>query len=228
MLATHLTPTVAIRELPADLETPVSVYLKLAGHGPSFLLESVTGGEQVARYSFIGIHPRAAYVLRGRSLETHIPGHSVEITNLPEDTDPLDALRAQLAPHMTDPGQFIPGLPRFAGGLVGYLGYDTVRFFEPTVGNAPHRHLPDAIFLHADTLVAFDHAYGKLILIVNQQTNQPTNGKNSQSPNHNSPESQLDALESLLTSPLPPLSSSPRPLFSPAQTPLRSNMTREQ
>ncbi len=234
MLATHLTPTVAIRELPADLETPVSVYLKLAGHCPSFLLESVTGGEQVARYSFIGIHPRAAYVLRGRSLETHIPGHPIEITNLPEDTDPLDALRAQLAPYMTDPGQFIPGLPRFAGGLVGYLGYDTVRFFEPTVGNAPHRHLPDAIFLHADTLVAFDHAYGKLILIVKQQTNkpanQPTNGKNGHSPTPLSPESQLDALESLLTSPLPPLSSSPQHLFSPSQTPspLRSNMTREQ
>ena len=264
MLATHLTPTLAIRELPADLETPVSVYLKLAGHGPSFLLESVTGGEQVARYSFIGIHPRAAYVLRGRSLETHVPGKPVEITNLPEDTDPLDALRAQIAPyispvefietsggHSTN-GASIPGLPRFAGGLVGYLGYDTVRFFEPTVGNAPHHHLPDAIFLHADTLIAFDHAYGKLILIANQQeasqqeasqqvnksanqqTNKPTNGQNgnTQSPISNypitslSPESQLNALEAALTSPLPSVSSSPLPLFSPA--PLRSNMTREQ
>jgi len=122
MLATHIiatpTHTTAVRELPADLETPVSVYLKLAGNGPSFLLESVTGGEQVARYSFIGVHPRAAYVLRGRSLETHIPGQEAEITNLPEDADPLDVLRAQIAPQMiTDTSQRIPGLPRFAGGL---------------------------------------------------------------------------------------------------------------
>lgn len=231
MLATHLTPTVAIRELPADLETPVSVYLKLAGHGPSFLLESVTGGEHVARYSFIGLHPRAAYVLRGRSLETHIPGqegktYSSSITNLPEDTDPLDALRAQLAPHMTDPDQHLPGLPRFAGGLVGYLGYDTVRFFEPTVGNAPHRHLPDAIFLHADTLVAFDHAYGKLILIVNQPTNQPANGQNGHAPTSLSAESQLDALEATLTAPIPatPL----HPSAPTSSTALRSNMTRAQ
>ncbi len=62
-----------MRELPADLETPVSVYLKLAGHGPSFLLESVTGGEQVARYSFIGVNPRQAFVLRGRTVERHAP-----------------------------------------------------------------------------------------------------------------------------------------------------------
>ena len=226
MLATHIiatpTRTTAVRELPADLETPVSVYLKLAGNGPSFLLESVTGGEQVARYSFIGVHPRAAYVLRGRSLETHIPGQEAEITNLPEDADPLDVLRAQIAPQMiTDTSQRIPGLPRFAGGLVGYLGYDTVRFFEPTVPLQPHRHLPDAIFLHTDTLVAFDHAYGKLILIANQQiTNQKTSRASICA------EEQLDELEAALAAPLPLLTSSPLPPFSSSQ--LRSNMTREQ
>ena len=234
MLATHIiaTPThiTAIRELPADLETPVSVYLKLAGNGPSFLLESVTGGEQVARYSFIGVYPRAAYVLRGRSLETHIPGQETEITNLPEDTDPLDALRAQIAPQMTSDiiaarPQHIPGLPRFAGGLVGYIGYDTVRFFEPTVSLQAHRHLPDAIFLHADILAAFDHAYGKLILIANQQiTNQQTSRASVCA------EEQLDELEAALAAPLPLLSPSPvseaTPLISSSQ--LRSNMAREQ
>jgi anthranilate synthase component I len=61
-------PAPVIRELPADLETPVSIYLKLAGHSPSFLLESVTGGEQLARYSFIGVHPSRAYVLRGQTI----------------------------------------------------------------------------------------------------------------------------------------------------------------
>jgi anthranilate synthase component I len=229
------THTTIVRELPADLETPVSVYLKLAGNGPSFLLESVTGGEQVARYSFIGVRPRVVYVLRGRSLETHTLEKEVEmgtsqmgtvgadgyiqpppsqITNLPEDADPLDALRAQIAPQMvTDPAQRIPGLPRFAGGLVGYLGYDTVRFFEPTVHLHPHRHLPDAIFLHADTLVAFDHAYGKLILIANAPTRVEA-------------EDQLDDLETSLSTPLSSLPSSPLPLFPASQ--LRSNMTREQ
>ena len=73
MIAQSLTNTVipVVRELPADLETPVSTYLKLAGSGPSFLLESVTGGEQVARYSFIGVDPGKAYLLRGHTLETH-------------------------------------------------------------------------------------------------------------------------------------------------------------
>ena len=59
-----------IRELPADLDTPVSVYLKLAGDGPSFLLESITGGEQIARYSFIGVNPRRAYVLQNGRFTT--------------------------------------------------------------------------------------------------------------------------------------------------------------
>ena len=67
--APNLIPVV--RELPADLETPISAYLKLAGSGPSFLLESVTGGEQVARYSFIGADLNQAYILRGRTLEHH-------------------------------------------------------------------------------------------------------------------------------------------------------------
>src|SRR5512145_1532157 len=89
-------PAPLVRELPADLETPVSVYLKLAGQGPSFLLESVTGGEQVARYSFIGVRPGGAFVLRGDRLERHSPqGRTVDI--LPPTQDPLECLRAVLA-----------------------------------------------------------------------------------------------------------------------------------
>src|SRR5512136_2851528 len=91
-----------VRELPADLETPVSVYLKLAGQGPSFLLESVTGGEQVARYSFIGVNPSQAYVICGnqvevRSLKDNTPVRFVETTN------PLDVLRAELTPLQRAP-----------------------------------------------------------------------------------------------------------------------------
>ena len=78
--------------------------------------------------------------------------------------DPLDALQAELARR---PVESLPGLPRFAGGLVGYLGYEMMRFFEPSVALRPHADLPDAIFLLADTLVAFDHAFGRLLLIAN-------------------------------------------------------------
>ncbi len=165
----NLTPIV--RELPADLETPVSVYLRLTGQavaspageawGPSFILESVTGGEHVARYSFIGIRPAQALVLRGRLIERHTPaGVTVEVIAAP--TNPLEALRAELrrcTPERT------PGLPRFVGGLVGYLGYEAMRFIEPKLALAPHPDLPDAIFLQTDTLIAFDHAYGRMLLI---------------------------------------------------------------
>src|SRR5512146_1440771 len=103
-------PAPIVRELPADLETPVSVYLKLCGGGPSFLLESVTGGEQVARYSFIGIRPSRAYVLRGRSIFCRSAGETRPIP-FAEGMDPLDALRAELDRFRTAE---IPGLPRFS------------------------------------------------------------------------------------------------------------------
>src|SRR3990172_6291353 len=86
----HVTIT---RELRADLETPVSVYLKLSvGGAPSFLLESVTGGEQVARYSFIGVHPKSSLVIRRRTVERHADGQ-ISKSQLPFSLDPLHALR---------------------------------------------------------------------------------------------------------------------------------------
>ena len=145
--APNLIPVV--RELPADLETPISAYLKLAGAGPSFLLESVTGGEQVAHYSFIGVDASEAYVIRGRSVERHT-ADGVTTTTFSDTVDLLDALRSELSQYQPQP---VHGLPRFNGGLVGYLGYDAVRYFEPTLKLSPHPHLPDAIFLLADTLV---------------------------------------------------------------------------
>jgi anthranilate synthase component I len=157
-----------VREVPADLDTPVSVYLKLAGDGPSFLLESVTGGEQVARYSFIGTRLHTAYVLRGRVMAVHA-SDGVTQYHLGDDGDPLDLLREVLSGFVQ---ARIPGMPRFSGGLAGYLGYETAAFFEPSVrthmaSNQADEGLPDAIFLLADTLVAFDHAFGRLLLIAN-------------------------------------------------------------
>jgi anthranilate synthase component 1 len=150
-----------VRELTADLETPLSVYLKLSGDGPSFLLESVSGGERVARYSFIGIRPRKTFVLKDNVWQIHFAEGKVA-RPLAAGEDPLGALRQALG---ADESVHVPGLPRLVGGLVGYLSYDAIRFFEPTVGATAHADLPDAIFLQTDTLVAFDHAYGRLILI---------------------------------------------------------------
>ncbi len=164
------------REFAADLETPVSVYIKLLDElGPSFLLESVEGGEQVGRYSFVGVNPRGMVALHGRSVsrypyaasrepnteqETRITEHQ-----LADGEDILDVLKTELGQYT--PAD-VPGLPRFQGGAVGYLGYDVVRFFERLPETAvPVLSIPDAIFLLADTLVVFDHARHRLILLSN-------------------------------------------------------------
>ena len=170
-LATSSTNLIPVyREFAADLETPVSVYLKLmSGIGPSFLLESVEGGEQVGRYSFVGVNPRGMIALSGRSL-SHITNEGSKSRELNEDEDLLDILRAELA-------QFVPvdmpGLPRFNGGAVGYLGYDLVRFFEKLPNTTGQMiDIPDAVFLLADTLVVFDHARHRLIILANAHVGQ--------------------------------------------------------
>jgi anthranilate synthase component 1 len=205
-----------VRELPADLETPVSIYLRLAGQRPSFMLESVTGGEHVARYSFIGVNPSQAFVLRGRTAARHTPAGVTHEVAAP-GANPLASLRAEL--NRQTP-QIVPGLPRFVGGLVGYLGYETMRFFEPVLKLAPHADLPDAIFLQADTLVAFDHAYGRLLLIANAHLNGDEAAARAEA------EARLDELERRLAAPLPAASRPPRPQGE--AVPLRSNLTPEE
>jgi anthranilate synthase component 1 len=152
------------RELPADLETPVSVYLKLQDEGPSFLLESIAGGEQVARYSFIGVRPRALLSVVGERVVQRGDGHE-RATRLPDGDDPLTALKAALTGIRP---VRVPGLPRFSGGAVGFLAYDAVRRFERLPATArDDLELPEAAFMVADTLVAFDHARQRLLVISN-------------------------------------------------------------
>ncbi len=186
-----LVPTLipVVRELPADLETPISVYLKLAGNGPSFLLESVTGGEYVSRYSFLGTDLHKAFILKDNQWEIRA-GEETSLLLIKEAQTPLQVLRDHL--YMTaNPKK--TALPRFSGGLVGYLGFETVRFFEPTLPLIPHPDLPEAIFLLADTVIAFDHAYGKLLLIV-------TAHSEAEIP---AAEARLDDLAARLEAPLP-------------------------
>ena len=165
-----LTQTIATqtltRELPADLETPISVYLKLRGQGPSFLLESIEGGERIARYSFIGVSPKAQYLLRGDQVEM-ITAEGRQTVTLEPGSDPTTFLQAQMSHYQSAPQS---GLPRFIGGLVGYLSYESVRHFEPTLKKRMQpdtAQTPDGIFLLADTVVAFDHARRTLFLIAN-------------------------------------------------------------
>jgi anthranilate synthase component 1 len=173
MLLEATTVETLIREINADLETPVSLYLKLRGDGPSFLLESVEGGERIARYSFIGIQPRAEYILRDGQVEVKENG---ELRTIQLEDDPTRFLQEEMARFSTER---LPNAPRFTGGLVGYLSYESVRYFEPTLksrltraersdpAGERRRSVPDGIYLLADTVVAFDHARRSIFLIAN-------------------------------------------------------------
>ena len=144
-------------EVLANLETPVSAFLKLRGEEKSadaWLLESVEGGAVAARYSFLGTSSRASLRTRGRQVWMSENGHTRE-WELEKGRDPLHLVEEWMARF-----QFVsvPDLPDFCGGAVGYLGYDLVRFFEPSVSNAPpdDRDLDDVRMILTDTLLIFD------------------------------------------------------------------------
>ena len=148
------------REIPGDLLTPVSAFLALAGQAESaFLLESVVGGERIARYSFLGRNPVSTLEVRGRRL---LERRNHEERTVEEDL--LSALRARVGRSHAE----VPGLPRFTGGAVGYLTYDAVRLFE----RLPERHPgeePIASFSFYRSLVAFDHVLQRLVLIADAE-----------------------------------------------------------
>jgi anthranilate synthase component I len=140
------------REVLADMLTPVRAYTLLCPPGtPGFLLESVEGGERLARYSFIGFEPKPLDLAAGRA-----QGASID------QVDPLAALRA-VAAEVTAP---VPGVPRFHGGAVGYLGYEAARYFERLpLAAGPPPPMPESAFLRADDLAVFDHVTRKLKLL---------------------------------------------------------------
>ena len=130
------------RSINADLETPVSAYLKVARPPYSFLLESVAGGERLGRYSFIGTEPY-------RVITTGQGQPDGEV-------DPLTLIQEEMDQYKLIP---IANLPRFHGGAVGYLAYDTIKYFEPRVPPMPAdpMGLPESVFTFVDTLLVFDH-----------------------------------------------------------------------
>jgi anthranilate synthase component 1 len=153
------------RTLLADLETPVSVYMKLARQGiASFLLESVEGGEHVGRYSFLGVNPKGIISVTGNEVTRTLHGETTACL-LAVGQDPLHAIKQEFA--RVKPVR-VPGLPRFVGGAVGFMGYDVVRYFERLPETAARElDVPDAAFMLPDTLVIFDHAKHQLIVLAN-------------------------------------------------------------
>lgn len=152
------------REVLADMETPVSAFRKIDSGNYAFLLESIEGGEKWARYSFLGSNPSLVLKAKGREAEV-VRGNSVERRLLAGD--PLETLRELVQAHRP---VRVAGVPRFFGGLVGFLGYDTVRHFE----RLPERTkddlgLPDLLFLLTDTLVVFDNVTHKIQVLSNAQ-----------------------------------------------------------
>lgn len=142
------------REILADRITPVSAFERIASQPGSFLLESVEGGERLARYSFLGSQPYSILRCAGQTATLTEDGRTTRISFVP-GTDALHVIQSLLARY-----RFVdtPGLPRFCGGAVGYLAYDIVRHFEklPEIA-ANDLNVPDACFLFTDTLLIFDH-----------------------------------------------------------------------
>ncbi len=158
------------RQIMADLDTPLSVYQKLADGPNTWLFESVTGGERWGRYSIIGCPARTVYRIRGRQLIVEEDGETVRQQTL---EDPLAWIEAQ------QQGYHVPrleGLPLLAGGLVGYFGYETIGYIEPRVlrrQKPDPLDLPDILLLLAEELAVVDNLNGTLQLIVHASPEEP-------------------------------------------------------
>jgi anthranilate synthase component 1 len=150
-------------QLAADFETPLSAYLKIRDTKHSFLLESAEATDKGGRWSIVGSGPKRIFSARGKEI-TITEGSKLRTLQAPDDV--LAALEREMAPFHPVPN---PALPPFSGGMVGYLAYDAVRQFEPTLGDSPPDSLgvPDALFMLADTLLVFDHRLRRLQIIAN-------------------------------------------------------------
>ncbi len=161
------------KEISADVETPVSCFLNIDDGKHSYLLESVAGGEKIARYSFLGSNPSVVFKSKGRQIEIETKLATKKFTTT---KDPLFEIKRVMQEY-----KFVPvkGLPRFCGGFVGYIGYDMVRFFENIPDKNPDDlNLPDAIFMLTDTILIFDHVSHKIKVVSNAHI---PKGKNAES-----------------------------------------------
>jgi anthranilate synthase component 1 len=150
-------------EFVADYETPIAVFEKIDNGVRSFLLESAEGNDRVGRYSFLGSDPRVYFEARDKHILIEESGQKREFET---QQHPLAELQRVMAAFRV---VTLPDLPPFSGGAVGYIGYDAVRFFEPSVGKAPpdQLDLPEMVFMVTDTYLVFDHRFRSLKIFAN-------------------------------------------------------------
>jgi anthranilate synthase component 1 len=158
------------REVLSDLDTPLSVYLKLADGPYTYLLESVEGGETWGRYSIIGLPCRRVYQLRGTRLIVEELGEIVEERELADPLGEIERIRARFRVPQR------PELPAFGGGLVGYFGFESIGYIEPRLARwdrADALGLPDVLLMLSEEVAVFDNLKGRLYLIVHADPAQP-------------------------------------------------------
>lgn len=180
-----------VREVLADLDTPLSAYRKLAAGPYSYLFESVQGGERWGRYSIIGLPAREVVRITGTRIVLEGDGDRQAF----QHDDPIAWIEEYRQRYRTPD---VPGLPRFNGGLVGYFGYDSVRYFEPRLGPAPGEDVlgvPDILLMRSEEVVVFDNLRGSLFLVVHVDPTEQGALERA--------ETRLDQLQSKLREPLP-------------------------
>ncbi len=174
------------REISADLETPVSAFIKVARGAKSFLFESVEGGENLARYSFLGTEPSS--VIRTGAGTAH------------GNVDPLNVLKEHL-----DPIRYpaVQGLPKFDGGAVGYVAYDAIKYFEPRVPEISSEELgmgiPEAVFMLTDSLLIFDHVRHSIVVVAHAAVGTGTDPEVA----YSEAQQRIESLIERLSEPLP-------------------------
>ncbi|MFZ9964353.1 MAG: chorismate-binding protein, partial [Terrimicrobiaceae bacterium] len=204
-------------EIVADSETPVSAFAKLCGEAPSFLFESAEQNDQVGRYSFLGFGAKASFTATGKTITIQERGAT---RSFEASRDPLDELEKWMAPYRVASD---PAIAPFLGGAVGYLGYDCIRWFEPTISPAPKDELgiPDMFFMVTETVVVFDHRRRRIRIVANVF------------PGDGDPGAAYDAatarIEGILEKLRRPLAFDPVfPAITPPAAPSSSNTTREE
>lgn len=179
-----------VREVLSDLDTPLSVYLKLADAPHTYLFESVEGGERFGRYSIIGLPARRVITVRDHQLEIRDHGQLVQARHVADPFAEVEALRAEHSVPQLE------GLPGFTGGLVGWFGFECIGYIEPRLagGDKPDElGTPDILLMLSEELAVFDNLKGRLYLIVHADPRQPGAWEQAQA--------RLDALTAKLRQP---------------------------
>lgn len=187
------------RQILADLDTPVSAFLKLARQPYSYLFESVSGGDRWGRYSIIGLPCEVVYSIRGYELEKSIAGKVVETQTL---SDPLAKVRELQQSYNVLP---LEGMPPMHGGLVGHFGYETVQYVEPRLaGQEPLDPIdtPDILLMVSEDVLVFDNVSGRMHLITLASTKMDVEAGEEQASSLNNAYAKLDSLEQKLRSEL--------------------------